>query len=1132
MGYVPWASGGGASGGGGSSSGGGRGYVPWASGGGSAAPKKGFWDKGIPSLGKGLLSKVNTALTVAGNASPGLIEFTRRGFKPTPGQTAGDVLLGKGEARDLNMRKAWTGNAHMGGNGWTGKLAGLGDTIATQLLDPTTWVTFGASSLAKLGTKTAAKTLGKETAEGIAKVGAKRALSTADRLTLRTALAGAEGGSEKSAAKVLRALDRSGQGGLKLGDRTLIAGKRFTPVTAPVAAAKTKALESVVGKALVPRAGITTAEGLGKDVADDVGAVFARGRSAATRLPAEASDEMFKAARQAKVTKAELRDIVGPALEHGGRAERVAAALPKLVPFEQAPAELKLLKQAEELAPKANPFEQAARTEKATKLADALRKHGATADTARQLSGMEWAKVARVAGTNNPSATTRDLAASLLEKGAQARPALKVVPAAEEAAARAAPKAGKGDPLFSQMSRKDRKALAAEVHEAAKAQRVMDRAAAAPVGEKAAPLATQAAQATAVPPRLQPLVDLQAAKLAEGSQRRAAAGLFPAAGQAEGELPRVLTAKGKKALEDSPIAAERHFGTPLTGSATTAGVLPRHFLEGKTSAEVEALVGDELRKAGRLKGDLLEHNPLVRTAHTVARDERAVANRNAITELSKIRDPEGNPILSLADEVTSGAAKRPAGATEFELPGVGLVAAHPEVAKEVKRATAAISQPETMREFQGLLGHLNSLWKGYATVPVIGGFGFHMRNATGNVWNNFLAGVKNPADYSRATRIQHALHKAEGDVAKLAAPDRKLVEMAQRHGVLNDGFFITELTDPRQAGGKLGRAATGNRVKRVTHGLDPLSLDNYAIRSGRSIGSAVENNARLAHFVSKLRTLGSADEAARSVRKYLFDYGDLTDSERGLKKVAAFYTFTRKNVPLQIAEMARQPGKFTALARLQRNMMIDAPEGSYPQWALDDGMIPVNGGKTMVGIDLPATAAAKALDPGNALDQLGGLMPSVAKWMAENRTGKNLFTGGNLKGSKQRRLAEAVMPLIGKVERSPMVSKATGDPQTGARTLSALTGLQARTVTPGDRKSAEYKKFRAEALRLGGREVTIIAGPKGGEASPELKALLRPRQQEAARKAAETRKAKGATKKPAGGSSGGGYVPWASASGR
>ncbi len=204
--------------------GGGSGFKP--------KKKKGFWDKGVPGLAKGGLRGTLAGLNMLGNAPLGLIEFVRKG--PTPGQTAGDVLFGKGEARDLNFRKALTGNPNLGGKGWGGKALGFGDFVATQLLDPSTYLTFGVGTLAKVGTKAAGKSLGKEAAESITRVGAKRALSPTDRLTLGKALASAEGGSEASAAKVLKALDRGGQGGIKLGGRTVVAGQRLTPLTDPV----------------------------------------------------------------------------------------------------------------------------------------------------------------------------------------------------------------------------------------------------------------------------------------------------------------------------------------------------------------------------------------------------------------------------------------------------------------------------------------------------------------------------------------------------------------------------------------------------------------------------------------------------------------------------------------------------------------------------------------------------------------------------------------------------------------------------------------------------------------------------------------------------------------------------------
>jgi hypothetical protein len=48
-----------------------------------------------------------------------------------------------------------------------------------------------------------------------------------------------------------------------------------------------------------------------------------------------------------------------------------------------------------------------------------------------------------------------------------------------------------------------------------------------------------------------------------------------------------------------------------------------------------------------------------------------------------------------------------------------------------------------------------------------------------------------------------------------------------------------------------------------------------------------------------------------SVKKYLFDYGDLTNIERNvLNRVFFFYSWTRKNLPLQLHSLVTTPWKF------------------------------------------------------------------------------------------------------------------------------------------------------------------------------------------------------------------------------
>ncbi|HUU94391.1 MAG TPA: hypothetical protein VM487_01530, partial [Phycisphaerae bacterium] len=58
--------------------------------------------------------------------------------------------------------------------------------------------------------------------------------------------------------------------------------------------------------------------------------------------------------------------------------------------------------------------------------------------------------------------------------------------------------------------------------------------------------------------------------------------------------------------------------------------------------------------------------------------------------------------------------------------------------------------------------------------------------------------------------------------------------------------------------------------------------------------------------------------AAARVHKYLFDYGDLSPFEKStLRNVVPFYTFARKNFPLQLESMVTKPGKIANLKHFQ-----------------------------------------------------------------------------------------------------------------------------------------------------------------------------------------------------------------------
>jgi len=90
--------------------------------------------------------------------------------------------------------------------------------------------------------------------------------------------------------------------------------------------------------------------------------------------------------------------------------------------------------------------------------------------------------------------------------------------------------------------------------------------------------------------------------------------------------------------------------------------------------------------------------------------------------------------------------------------------------------------------------------------------------------------------------------------------------------------------------------------------LDP---NNRLLNWNRRLGTAVEDNSRALHFIDRFKAGHSMDAAEASVKKYLFDYTDLSKTEQEVfKQFIPFYTWMRKNIPLQFQAAWRGPQLF------------------------------------------------------------------------------------------------------------------------------------------------------------------------------------------------------------------------------
>jgi hypothetical protein len=115
-----------------------------------------------------------------------------------------------------------------------------------------------------------------------------------------------------------------------------------------------------------------------------------------------------------------------------------------------------------------------------------------------------------------------------------------------------------------------------------------------------------------------------------------------------------------------------------------------------------------------------------------------------------------------------------------------------------------------------------------------------------------------------------------------------------------------------QSGSKIENFSTA--AQRVLHKY--VGKDSSILKVNRVWGRAIENNARGAHLIDRLKKGESEVDAANSVFKYLLDYDEITDFEkRWLRNVIPFYTWMRKAAPLQVQAVLEDPARYSTVPK-------------------------------------------------------------------------------------------------------------------------------------------------------------------------------------------------------------------------
>jgi hypothetical protein len=252
-----------------------------------------------------------------------------------------------------------------------------------------------------------------------------------------------------------------------------------------------------------------------------------------------------------------------------------------------------------------------------------------------------------------------------------------------------------------------------------------------------------------------------------------------------------------------------------------------------------------------------------------------------------------------------------------------------------------------------------------------------VRNVMGNITNPLLVGTT-PKEVGTAYKIlRNQAGTIETALGKKYSFD-EVRKLLKEKGVTGTGWYSSDIqeaiTDQLKGPGK--------KV------FNPLSSEFGLVRGTRKMNESMEDLFRTNVFIDQLKKGYSPDDAAKNVNKVLFDYTDLTDFERQVKKFLPFYTWTRKNIPLQAANLVKQPGKYAAIPKGTRAVQEGTGSNEIPSEAVSEWMLqnlPVKIGKDKVFLLknwLPQGDIADLLNLGRILEKPSEMVSPVAGKLA------------------------------------------------------------------------------------------------------------------------------------------------------
>jgi predicted amidophosphoribosyltransferase len=495
--------------------------------------------------------------------------------------------------------------------------------------------------------------------------------------------------------------------------------------------------------------------------------------------------------------------------------------------------------------------------------------------------------------------------------------------------------------------------------------------------------------------------------------------------------------------------------------------------------------------------NLFVDNPFTISAVRRIRGEKAIADAQIIIKAAnnpKMAVPRGTApqhfrSLRLPEDSRLDALRNLTDKVRFD----------PDVASQLEQVIEKTLLPEGLDVFLKTFDTVQGIWKGITLAPFPA---YHARNTVGNFWLNYLAGmgIGSVGFYRNAMRLQRGT-LSNVTLGGKAYTANELTRLVNDFGIAGRGFFSGEVT-----------LSSLKQLQRIPITAGDIPGIGLLVRKGFKAGTAIENNARIAHFMFKLDKGLDPMDAALSVKKYLFDYiNGLTDFEQAvMRRIFPFYTFARFNIPLQAQAIVQNPRPFVRLSEIvntarqkgialngdasfeERTANLRAEDRELlPEFVREQVGIPIRLSPSgdpeyfLLGGWLPAADLEVLGRPGGIADKMGDLLSPFIKEPVEQVFNFDLFVKRKIEqfpGQKQkflgfsirRRLAKSLrtIRILGDADRFMRAvakdeTRFTADQVSAVGTMTRFVfGLKAIPVSPEREARRQFFQRRETIRRL------------------------------------------------------------------